>query len=159
MSRARGAALPTVTVLLALLGLGSAVVVSAVDARHHGHPARTVAKSEPMTAARGHAVAQALRSFQLPPGIRHTTVCPQAATDLEACFAGSLPVTSSHVPAPFIQLLTSLGVTVQANPACGTVKRGPQGSGIICFTRGEWEGSPVSALALSRSAAHAPPAP
>src|SRR5947199_4364685 len=155
MSRARGAALPTVTVLTALVALVAGVVVSAVDARHHRHSARPVARSVPITAARGHAVAQALRGLQPPPGVRYTTVCPQAATDLDACFAGSLPVTSADVPAPFVQLLTSLEVTVQATPACGTVKRGPQGSGIICFTRGEWRGLPVSALALSRTAREA----
>src|SRR4051812_36682503 len=107
MSHTRGSTLPTISVLLALVALIAGVVVSAVDARHHRHSTRPVARAVPMTAARAQAVAHALRGSQLPPGIQHTTVCPQAPTELDACFAGLLPVTSKDVPAPFTQLLTS----------------------------------------------------
>jgi hypothetical protein len=132
------------------------VVVGAVESKHHSHKSQD-SGGQSISLAQRQSIAHQLNTMPLPKRFAHTTVCPQAATALDACFSGPLTGT---VPSALTaasdteQILTSLDITLGLLRSCSAVTGGPQGSGYYCESNGTWHGNAVSTTVFVSNAAH-----
>jgi hypothetical protein len=149
--------MPTIAASVAVVALISAVVVGVVESKHHSHKSQD-SGGQSISLAQRQSIAHQLNTMTLPKGVAHTTVCPQAATALDACFSGPLTGT---VPSALTaasdteQMLTSLGITLGLSRSCSAAAGGPQGSGYYCESIGStWHGNTVSTTVFVSNAAH-----
>jgi hypothetical protein len=149
-------AVPTIAASVAVVALISAVVVGSVESKHHSHKSQD-SGGQSIPLAQQQSIAHQLNTMTLPKGFAHTTVCPQTATAVDACF--SAPLTGT-VPSALTaasdteQMLTSLGITLGLSRSCAAATSGPQGSGYYCQSNGTWHGNTISTTVFVSNAAH-----
>ena len=151
--------MPTLAVLAAVAALATGVVLSTVEARHHKSSSHHgTATPDQNVVMQQVATANTIKAMKLGKGLQHTTVCPRAATSVDACFTGALskpatdPSTATSVAG---EMLSSLEVGLGPAFGCDAVSGGPWGSGYDCAATGTWHSAPVNAFVFVSSEARA----
>ena len=152
--------MPTLAVLAAAAALASGVVLSTVEARHHkssSHRGTAGTATPDQTVLMQQAgTADTIKAMKLGPGLQHSTVCPRAASSVDACFTGTLskPATDPGAATSVAsQMLGSLDVALGPAFGCDAVSGGPWGSGYDCTATGTWHSAPVNAFVFVSSEA------
>jgi hypothetical protein len=142
------------TVLAATMAaaLVTAVVLNAVASPQHKSTLPQGASPAPentLTADQRESIAHQLSTMALPKGLSHTSICPQEATPMDACFAsnpaqGARSVLNAADETE--QFLTSLHIVLTLERSCSQIAGGPLGRGYDCQASGRWNDAAVTAV-------------